>query len=336
MNISTYKLKDNKKKHILMFIPSFEIFYKSFIRIVNECDIVILNEKGYMNYNFDSDIVKNRFEKFYNENIDNTVNLKKIACSCNSSNCNYLSKDFYLERGWDEEYAKTKISEIQTRNSIKSKQKMTKDRLPSQIGYWLKKGYSEEESKEKVSERQRTFSKELCIKKYGLKEGKKKFKERQTKWQKTLSENYTNDELHIMKTPNSVSKESLLVFNDIFEEYKDKFKIYFGDNEFHIYDEESKSVVRYDFTVLDLNLIFEYNGEKFHPDYRLTESELKDWKQLFSEKSAQEVKDRDNFKKTLANKKGFKVIYLWSLDGIEYNKSIVLNEIQASLQSLQQ
>ena len=56
------------------------------------------------------------------------------------------------------------------------------DRNDNQVKYWIKKGYSEEESKQKVSERQRTFTLEKCIEKYGEKEGIKRYTERQTKW----------------------------------------------------------------------------------------------------------------------------------------------------------
>ena len=56
------------------------------------------------------------------------------------------------------------------------------DRNTNQVKYWIKKGYSEEESKQKVSERQRTFTLEKCIEKYGEEEGIKRYTERQTKW----------------------------------------------------------------------------------------------------------------------------------------------------------
>ena len=56
----------------------------------------------------------------------------------------------------------------------------------TQIDYWLNKGYSEQEAKEKLSERQKTFSKKICIEKYGKEEGLKIWKERQAKWMKSM------------------------------------------------------------------------------------------------------------------------------------------------------
>lgn len=50
------------------------------------------------------------------------------------------------------------------------------------IHYWINKGYSEEEARKKLTERQKTFSKEICIKKYGEEEGIKRWKKRQEKW----------------------------------------------------------------------------------------------------------------------------------------------------------
>lgn len=52
--------------------------------------------------------------------------------------------------------------------------------------YWTKLGYSEAEAKEKLSERQRTFTLEKCISKYGKEEGTKRWKQRQEKWLKSF------------------------------------------------------------------------------------------------------------------------------------------------------
>lgn len=56
------------------------------------------------------------------------------------------------------------------------------------LAYWLNQGFDENEAAQKLSERQTTFSKEICIDKYGEKEGTKVWKERQIKWQKTLDD----------------------------------------------------------------------------------------------------------------------------------------------------
>jgi len=55
------------------------------------------------------------------------------------------------------------------------------------LKYWTKQGYSKEEAKQKVSERQKTFSLDICIEKYGIEKGTEVFNERQIKWQETLN-----------------------------------------------------------------------------------------------------------------------------------------------------
>ncbi len=54
------------------------------------------------------------------------------------------------------------------------------------LEYWLNKGYSEEEAKKKLSERQRTFTLEKCIEKYGEEEGKRIYEDRQRRWIRSL------------------------------------------------------------------------------------------------------------------------------------------------------
>ena len=63
----------------------------------------------------------------------------------------------------------------------------------TRISYYLGKGMTLEEAQKALSERQRTFSLEKCIKRYGKIEGLKRWKERQAKWLKTLN-NKTEEE----------------------------------------------------------------------------------------------------------------------------------------------
>lgn len=96
------------------------------------------------------------------------------------------------------------------------KQKSVVKVSQTQIGYWIKKGFSEEEAKNKISELQKTFSLEICIRKYGEEEGKKRWLDRQERWAKNYKKfNY--------------SKKSQDLFIKIYSEIKDDFKeIYFA------------------------------------------------------------------------------------------------------------
>jgi len=58
--------------------------------------------------------------------------------------------------------------------------------------YYTSRGYSEEEAIKMVSLRQTTFSKEICIEKYGEEEGIKRWTERQLKWFNSLSNDSYN------------------------------------------------------------------------------------------------------------------------------------------------
>lgn len=96
---------------------------------------------------------------------------------------------------------KQKINSSILRDKKKNNPELYYDSTTSRIEYWVKKGYSIEESRQKVSERQKTFSKDLCIKKFGYIKGVEIFEERQKKWINTLkSKNNYSD---IQSTKNS-------------------------------------------------------------------------------------------------------------------------------------
>jgi uncharacterized protein YaeQ len=77
------------------------------------------------------------------------------------------------------------------KGSIKFKEYCTrrKNNSNTKIQHYLNKGFNEEEAIKKLSERQRTFSLESCIIKYGEERGRDVWKQRQIKWQKTFTKN---------------------------------------------------------------------------------------------------------------------------------------------------
>lgn len=94
--------------------------------------------------------------------------------------------------------ATAKIKDIQSLRSSISKEKLSKMKIEdnhkwmslknTNIEFYLKRGFSLEESIKLRKNRQRTFSKEICIKKFGKLEGEEVWKKRQQKWLKSLSE----------------------------------------------------------------------------------------------------------------------------------------------------
>ena len=145
--------------------------------------------------------------------------------------------------------------------SLSNTYKNDKSLLPQNKEYWIKKGYSEKEAKQKVKERQTTFSKEICIEKYGEEEGLKKFKERQYKWINNFpKQNYS-----------MVSQE---LFWEIYKDIKNKFDdIYFAtiengekcENKNKEYRLKTENTTRsLDFYIHKINKCIEFDGTYWH------------------------------------------------------------------------
>lgn len=184
-----------------------------------------------------------------------------------------LNKEYWIAKGWSKEDAINKISEYQSKQSIKFQKKRRNnpgeygDIASNQLKYWLKKGYSKKESKEKLKDRQATFSLEKCIEKYGEVEGRNRWKKRQEKW---LS-NYKK---------NNFSKISQDLFQNLYDKIKEDFnEIYFATlNENKEIDESNKNyefrlslnnkVILPDFFIKDINKIIEFDGAYWHGEYK--------------------------------------------------------------------
>lgn len=139
------------------------------------------------------------------------------------------------------------------------------DRNTNQVAYWIKHGYTQEEAEQKVKERQKTFTLEKCIEKYGEVDGLKRFNERQEKWLNNYKKlNY--------------SKISQELFWEIYNHIKDQYKeIYFAtlnpetktlvntdQNYEYLFRLHDKSFIKPDFYIKDLNLIIEFDGDYWH------------------------------------------------------------------------
>ena len=161
-------------------------------------------------------------------------------------------------------------------------------RNTNQVEYWTKRGFSEEEAIKKVSERQTTFSKEICIEKYGEEEGIRIWKERQEKWQKTLDSKSPEEKERIarakMNFGRSYSNISQEMFWKIYEKIKDKVDtncIYFatyhrlshkkdesGRNHEYFYLTDDGDAYFLDFLLSDKKRIIEFDGDYWHGEAR--------------------------------------------------------------------
>lgn len=122
--------------------------------------------------------------------------------TCLKPYANTRNEIYWTIRGYSVKEAKSKINAIAKHagksfsKKIKENPQDYKSYNPTQIGYWLKKGHNKDEAIDLVSERQKTFSLEKCITKWGLSNGTKIFDERNERWlnslNKTINVTWTN------------------------------------------------------------------------------------------------------------------------------------------------
>lgn len=188
------------------------------------------------------------------------------------------------------------------------------------IEYYLNKGYSEETAKEMLSKRQRTFSKKICIEKYGEEKGLEIFNERQFKWSKSLIENGN------LKGGYSLISQEL--FEKIVNFYDNVQNIYFAkskiNNEFFLSSKEYGYRI-YDFVDLDNKKIIEFNGDVYHGNPEIYKED--DTPNPFKDrnKTAKEMWEYDKEKIEFANSKGFEVLTIWEKE-YKKNKEETLNK----------
>lgn len=233
-----------------------------------------------------------------------------------SRNC----KEFYLNKGFTEEESINKAKEAMDDIHKKTFKKFKDDpekyasKNPTKIEYYLKRGFSEKDASEKLSERQTTFSKEICIDKYGEENGLKIWQDRQNKWMKTLDEK-TDDEKLIIKykklfNKSGYSKSSQKLFWNIYEYYKDPLDIKFEElnGEVVRYDKINKKHYKYDYVDFKRKKVIEFNGDFWHCN-PLKYNE--DFTHKILKKTAKEIWNNDRIKNTWFENRNYKVLVIW-------------------------
>ena len=195
------------------------------------------------------------------------------------------------------------------------------DRNTCQVKYWIKKGYSEDEAKQRVSERQRTFTLEKCIAKYGEEDGIKRYTERQTKWSAKIEEQYQQG--LFSKIPHSQNSNIYSKFEkDIVDNIIESLDIDINDiycyktSQFRLENtnEDCKNkIFSYDLTIG--NKIIEFNGDFWHMNPDMYDS---DYVHPYSNFSAEEKWEIDEIKLNCAFQNGFEVLTIWEQ---EYNEN---------------
>lgn len=165
------------------------------------------------------------------------------------------------------------------------------------IEYWMTKGYSEEEAKNIIQERQKTFSLEKCIEKYGKEKGEKIFRDRQKRWQRSLQENF-------LRCGDGRSYQSRFA-NYIIDNICKKLKIKKNPKEKFLSDKNGTTYA-YDFCYK--NIIIEFNGDYWHMNPMLYKSD--DINKTTKSKAADKWAE-DDAKKKFAESFGYKYLVIW-------------------------
>lgn len=171
----------------------------------------------------------------------------------------------------------------------------------TQLEYWIEKCDGDVlKAKELYKERQRTFSLDKCIKKYGKTKGTKVFNERQDKWHKSLTKNGNKC---------GWSKISQELFREI-----GNSESRYGEQggELSLKDENGK-IFFYDF-VYD-NKIIEYNGDQYHANpKKYGPDEMSHPYRKTKGYSAKDIWKKDAYKTLIAENQGYEVLVIWDSD----------------------
>ena len=155
--------------------------------------------------------------------------------------------------------------------------KYIKENHTNTLEYYLNKGYDIKEARKLLSERQRTFTLEKCIKKYGEIEGTKKYEERHEKWAKQMSKKFNEG---------TGFAQSMLAKNILAE-----LKSLFPELEYEY------TISRYSFDGKYKNKLIEINGDYFHCNPELYE---RNFYNKINKKHAWQIWEKDKKKITLA------------------------------------
>ena len=215
-------------------------------------------------------------------------------------------KEYWLKNGYDYNEAEEEISKRQSTIASKNKHSYF---TPQNKEYWTNKGYEESEALKMVSEIQSTFSLEKCVEKYGYLNGEKIWRERQEKWQETL---HKNGNFHV-----GFSLVSQELFDNILKNYPQDKKdyVFYGskNREYSLWCDAKKHAYVYDFTDLDKRKIIEFNGDIYHANPEIYEEN--DHPNPFKKNvTSKEIWAIDEYKKELAQKNGFDVLFIWEKD----------------------
>jgi len=230
---------------------------------------------------------------------------------------------FWLKRGYSkneaEKESKKVLDDIHNKTRIKRKNsQLYKDVNTTQLKYWLKKGFTESESIEKIKERQKTFSLEKCIKKYGELQGLEIWNNRQRKWSEKIEIKYKNGDFVRFKNDNYSDLEI-----ELFEIVIQKLNlinetIHYGKKQFFKYFKNLGKTFSYDFVYK--KKIIEFNGDYWHCNpKKYNGNYFHKYLQMF----AYEIWEKDKLKINSIKNVGYDVLVIWESDYKNHNEQTI-------------
>jgi very-short-patch-repair endonuclease len=259
---------------------------------------------------------------------------------------------FWIIKGYTINEAKKKISEHLREMNEKFVKNIAqyKGRTPLEVDYWVKKGFSKEDAIKQVSNRQKTFSLDICVEKFGEEIGLSVWEERQKKWLKTMNEKSDEEKLDInirkiitlkscvnkygqekgtifynnwAKLFRGVSKSSQQMCWDIYNKLTpDIQKLCFFDSFRGEY-----RIGRYliDFYIDDIKFAIEYNGDYWHANPEKFKDT--DYISILKHKIfAKDIWKRDGLKYSYLKTNDINYKIIWESD-YKKNKENILKEI---------
>jgi hypothetical protein len=192
-----------------------------------------------------------------------------------------------------------------------------KDRVGSTtIEYFINKGYSEEEAQKMLSERQRTFSLEKCIEKFGIEKGKEVWQKRQEKWLRNYkSVNYSQISQDLFINLYNKLNENDFNENVYFARLNPETKEIHNENKNYEYRLKLEdSYILPDFFIPSLKLIIEFDGTYYH-------------------RNTSENKTRERQRNRKIRNSGYQVIHIKEIDYVK-NKEKTINSLIKTIQKI--
>jgi hypothetical protein len=155
--------------------------------------------------------------------------------------------------------------EIKERISVFATKSAEGRLLPSNMEYWVERGYSNVDAVKKVSESQRTFSKEICIEKYGEKEGTEIWLERQVKWHKNFKKsNFSKISQEMYQSVWEIIKPLVNKEHIYFASLNENKDIVDSTRNYEYRLKLNKSFILPDFFMINTHKIIEFDGTYYH------------------------------------------------------------------------